>query len=244
VREHYPIIGRPATLISAATLATTAGLAASRLALAAAACAVAGLAAVAVVSTVSHHRALARITTLHADLRRALTDPVTGLPVRTVAEAHLHATTGTNLTVAVVDVDDMHSVNNTHGHDFGDAYLAHIAHALRRATAPGDLVARLGGDEFLVITTDPPARLAAALDRQLTKPVRIGDRQILLAASAGICPIDGGSARTAVGRADRAMLRAKRERAITAVHDPTRDSDPPPPGTRPTQRDRDRTTRR
>ena len=51
MREHYPIIGRPATLISAATLATTAGLAASRLALAAAACAVAGLAAIAVVTS-------------------------------------------------------------------------------------------------------------------------------------------------------------------------------------------------
>lgn len=239
MRAPVPLIHRPATLISAATLATTAGLAASGLPWAAATVAVAGLALVAVTSTIGHHRALARLSELHAQLRAALTDPVTGLPVRAVAEQHLTGATGTGLTVAVVDVDDMHGINNTHGHDFGDAYLAATAHALRQVTAPDDLVARLGGDEFLVITATGPDRLAAALDRALTAPVRIGGRQILLAASAGICPVGGGPAHVALGRADRAMLRAKRQRAITAIWNPAEDGEPPPAGTRPTRRVRD-----
>ncbi|MBI1758144.1 MAG: GGDEF domain-containing protein [Actinobacteria bacterium] len=190
-------------------------------------------------------RATRRVEQLRAELAVALTDPVTGLPVRRPAETHLDRATGL-VSVAVVDVDDLRGVNNTHGHLVGDAYLAGIADRLSTLTAtdpPGaGLVARLGGDEFVVITRRDPQDLAAAL-RALTWPrLCLGDRELPVRFSAGICQLPGGDAHTGFGRADLAMYTAKRGGGGVAVYDPDRDGSPHPPGVRPTHRTRDRGT--
>jgi hypothetical protein len=99
-----------------------------------------------------------RAGALDAELADANTDPVTGLPVRRLAERHLTHAVGVELTVAVADVDDMHEINNGHGHQLGDDYLAGIAHRLDQITVDGDLLARLGGDARVGRRHPPPPR--------------------------------------------------------------------------------------
>jgi diguanylate cyclase (GGDEF)-like protein len=54
------------------------------------------------------------------------------------------------LTVLFVDIDELKIINDTYGHDRGDAAIRRIAEALKLATRASDVVARLGGDEFIV----------------------------------------------------------------------------------------------
>jgi diguanylate cyclase (GGDEF)-like protein len=189
------------------------------------------------------HTAQARITNLQAELADATTDPVTGLPVRRLAEAHLTDTDpATTLSVAVIDVDDMHGINNSHGHQFGDAYLAGIADQLHALALPGDLVARLGGDEFVYITDRAPQALARTLATATHGPITIGDKAVPMQLSIGIYHVPGGDPHTALGCADLAMYTAKRRRSGIEHYDADRDGTPLPPGVRPPVRRRDRHT--
>ena len=147
-----------------------------------------------------------RIADLQTELAEANTDPVTGLPVRRLAERHLAAAVGVELSVAVADVDDMHGINNGHDHQFGDAYLAAIADRLDGLAEDGDLVARLGGDEFVIITTRSPLALAHALTAAARQPVTIYGIEMPVQLSVGIYHMDGGDAHTGLGRADLANV--------------------------------------
>jgi diguanylate cyclase (GGDEF)-like protein len=186
--------------------------------------------------------ATARITQLEAELAEAYTDPVTGLPVRRLAERHLTNAIGVQLTVAVTDVDDMHDINNSRDHQFGDEYLAGIAQRLQQAAGDGDVLARLGGDEFVIITTRTPLALAHALADVMRQPITINGTDMPVQLSVGICRLFGGDAHLGLGRADRAMYTAKRRRSGIEHYDPARDGQPQPPGVRPAVRHRNRHT--
>lgn len=84
----------------------------------------------------------------------ALRDPLTQLGNRTALHAQLSRLlrgAGCHpVALALLDLDDFKDVNDTHGHDTGDAVLREVARRLDRAAPPGALVARLGGDEFAV----------------------------------------------------------------------------------------------
>jgi diguanylate cyclase (GGDEF)-like protein len=186
--------------------------------------------------------ATARIAQLETDLAEAHTDPVTGLPVRRLAERHLTHAVGVELTVAVADVDDMHGINNGHDHQFGDEYLAGIARRLQQVAGDGDVLARLGGDEFVIITTRTPDALTRALAAVIREPISINGTDVPVRLSVGICRLFGGDAHLGLGRADRAMFTAKRRRSGIEHYDPARDGQPQPPGVRPAVRPRDRRT--
>jgi diguanylate cyclase (GGDEF)-like protein len=80
-------------------------------------------------------------------------DPLTGLPNRLLFQERLDeiCTGGGVFALLLLDIDDFKPVNDTLGHDAGDALLCAFADRLRGATRSDDFVARLGGDEFAVI---------------------------------------------------------------------------------------------
>lgn len=100
----------------------------------------------------------------------ALTDPLTGFPNRRYVIERIEqewAASSRNkrpLSCMVIDVDAFKSVNDSHGHDVGDAVLRETALALKSGLRSHDVISRIGGDEFLVICpeTDLPSALICA----------------------------------------------------------------------------------
>ncbi len=105
-------------------------------------------------------------------LQAAITDPLTGCHNRrfldqvTERELQRHARFGLPLSLLFIDVDRFKQVNDTLGHDAGDAVLQYVARFLKRHIREADYVFRWGGDEFLVLitcTAEEAQRKAAAL---------------------------------------------------------------------------------
>ncbi len=153
---------------------------------------------------------------------RALRDPLTGLAnrdlLKELLEAALARTERDQLPVAVVfiDLDDFKSVNDTHGHDAGDAVLRETARRLVSIMRAADVVARVGGDEFVIVyelgDLNPEA-LIARINRTLCEPIAISDTVAVY------CPASMGHADTrTVGRNLAALLTA----ADTAMYDEKR----------------------
>jgi len=91
----------------------------------------------------------------------ALTDAITQLPNRRALMEEMRRRLaslereGGALAVAFVDLDQFKAINDRHGHDVGDQFLAAIAGRMQAALRAGDFVARLGGDEFVVLSHTP-----------------------------------------------------------------------------------------
>ncbi|GIJ47097.1 hypothetical protein Val02_39830 [Virgisporangium aliadipatigenens] len=120
-----------------------------------------------------------------------------------------------------IDLDRFKHVNDTMGHDAGDALLTAFAALLRRCVPASDAVARLGGDEFAVLLTgvrsaDDATAVARRLIGELTEPLRINDRGVYARASIGVAVAgrddDAGSL---MRHADLAMFSAKRRKVGT-----------------------------
>ena len=156
---------------------------------------------------------------LHELGRLLITDPLTGLYNRRyfLARLDLELAAGAPLTVGILDLDGFKRVNDTLGHERGDAVLRACAEYLR-ARLPGALVARLGGDECaLLFPGQPAAAVALTLGPVLTAlPEGLGlpDLGTPLQASVGLAahPADGSTGPALLRAADAAMYWAKRER--------------------------------
>lgn len=151
-------------------------------------------------------------------------DTLTGLPNRTqLAQRMQHAmlsATRTHRVMAVmfVDLDRFKLVNDTLGHEAGDALLKVVAQRIMEALRPGDTVARYGGDEFVVILADiadtrDTDRLVDKLLAQLIMPTRIAGRELYVTPSVGIAmyPGDATDAESLLKYADAAMYFAKEQ---------------------------------
>ena len=162
-------------------------------------------------------------------LRLAVIDPLTGLYNRRYAMTYLAgiagraADTGRTYAVMVADLDRFKAVNDTHGHQAGDAILTEVGRRLRDNLRSFDLVARIGGEEFLIAlpeTSYEAARIAGERLRRVTSdtPIKIGnDREITVTLSIGVA-VSGTSELSApetvsgiLERADIALYAAKRE---------------------------------
>jgi two-component system CheB/CheR fusion protein len=117
----------------------------------------------------------------------------------------------------LLDVDYFKQVNDTIGHDAGDALLMEIAARLRAVTRAGDTPARLGGDEFAVLLPGLTGEEGAAarisqIHATLSKPVLFRGHQLHAGISAGMTlfPADGADAPRLMKNADLALYEAKR----------------------------------
>lgn len=116
----------------------------------------------------------------------------------------------------IIDIDHFKQVNDTHGHDVGDALIAEFARALRAAVRQTDFLARLGGDEFVVIYPFTPLthaysyaeRLRKQLPRELALPKGV---MLPLRWTGGISAMGDTDSNfdEALWRADQALIRAK-----------------------------------
>jgi diguanylate cyclase (GGDEF)-like protein len=123
---------------------------------------------------------------------------------------------GKNLAVLFIDIDRFKVINDSLGHDAGDALLIEIGSRLRQDLRGGDLVARLGGDEFVVILEDASSRerveaVARKILAVVNQPLRLRGLECRTTASVGIAlfPQDGEDELTLTKNADMAMYRAK-----------------------------------
>jgi diguanylate cyclase (GGDEF)-like protein len=118
--------------------------------------------------------------------------------------------------VLVMDLDRFRIVNDTLGHDAGDAVLREVGERLRAAVRATDLVARLGGDEFVVIApgvdADSVDLVARKIASALERPLAIGASTVDVDASIGfaLLPEDAGSPRDLLRLGETAMYAAKR----------------------------------
>lgn len=119
------------------------------------------------------------------------------------------------LCVALLDIDNFKKLNDTLGHDAGDAALIHLATVIRETMRPQDTVARFGGEEFIIILPDTSVEDAQTaivrLQRELTRRIFLhnNDRR-LITFSAGVTHLQPGDTQGSVTkRADEAMYAAK-----------------------------------
>jgi diguanylate cyclase (GGDEF)-like protein/PAS domain S-box-containing protein len=130
-------------------------------------------------------------------VRRAFTDPLTGLPNRRAPTDRLrHAVAlsrrrGLQVGLVHLNIDRFKAVNEALGHEAGDLLLSQVADRLRWSTRVEDTAVRLGADEFLVVAEDVEDLdgLRALADRLLSvldEPFVVSEREIVLSASVGL----------------------------------------------------------
>ena len=149
-------------------------------------------------------------------------DPLTGLPNRLLLaecleQAIVHAQHSSLMTgVIYIDLDGFKFVNDTLGHEAGDALLQQVAERLNTRVRPADTLARMGGDEFMLVVPDmsaPEAAMSVAerLAEVLQDPFHIAGHPLYITASMGISlyPQDGANVSALRRAADSAMYDAK-----------------------------------
>lgn len=147
-------------------------------------------------------------------------DALTSLPNRALLQDRLDAMVGSfreteTGALLILDVDNFKTINDTLGHDAGDALLCTFAHRLRAALDESDLVARTGGDEFAIIvdaaTEQDVHNAAERIFAQLREPFCHEGRLLECGASIGasLIPRDGNSRSEIMKAADIALYAAK-----------------------------------
>jgi diguanylate cyclase (GGDEF)-like protein len=151
-------------------------------------------------------------------------DSLTGLPNRETFNQLLHFAIEAarryerQFAVLFVDLDRFKIINDSLGHEAGDALLMEIANRLRRDLRSSDVIARLGGDEFVVILEQTAERgdieaIARKLLSTVSEPVQLSGHECQTTASIGIAmfPVDGSDVHTLTKNADMAMYLAKED---------------------------------
>lgn len=128
-------------------------------------------------------------------------DALTGLPNRVLFRQDLEKrlqtaqSGGQSAIVLLLDLDGFKDVNDTLGHDVGDALLQAVAGRLTKLGERGDMVCRLGGDEFALLSTglsEEEARgLADRLMETISQPYHVGELEIKIGTCVGVAISEG-----------------------------------------------------
>jgi diguanylate cyclase (GGDEF)-like protein/PAS domain S-box-containing protein len=129
--------------------------------------------------------------------------------------------------VLFMDLDEFKIINDSLGHEAGDALLTLVARRLKGCLRPEDSLARFGGDEFVVLIEDiegpeVAVRVAERITEELERPFFLEARELFAPSSIGIGLGDAGTKtpEALLMDADTAMYRAKEEGGTFKVFDP------------------------
>lgn len=154
--------------------------------------------------------------------QQARVDTLTGLPNRRSLRERikraltLRSMRGDELAVMFVDLDHFKEINDSLGHDVGDALLVQVAGRLQDHMPPGGVVARMGGDEFTVLLATAQAateaeRVGRVLLEALSEAFEVAGERVYVSASIGVslAPRDGVEIEALFKHADLALYEAK-----------------------------------
>ncbi len=154
----------------------------------------------------------------------AMTDPLTELKNRSyfmqelerLTELYFEDKQNNYFSVVLLDIDYFKKVNDTYGHQAGDAVLVEVAKSLRKNVFESDIVGRYGGEEFVIlfpnVNLNDAMRICERLRRKLeSKTITHDSKKIKITASFGVTQISGNSdkANLMLERADTALYEAK-----------------------------------
>lgn len=155
--------------------------------------------------------------------RLAHFDSLTGLPNRVLFNLRLeHAIEKTKrtreqLAILFIDLDNFKDINDTLGHNAGDAALKMVTKRILRVLREQDTLSRMGGDEFTLMIEDisdplDVGYIAEKILESLQAPLTLDNTERLLSASIGIAihPSDGEEQEVLLRNADMAMFEAKK----------------------------------
>lgn len=152
----------------------------------------------------------------------AVRDPLTGLYNRRRFDEKLHEYTavcrqsGRRFALMIIDADHFKHVNDTYGHQTGDAVLRHLAGLIAGCVRSTDFVARFGGEEFVVLLPEPSDREEGRL---VAEKIRLavghapfpGVGHLTVSIGLAFCHGGGEPLATILERADKALYQAKQE---------------------------------
>jgi two-component system cell cycle response regulator len=186
-------------------------------------------------SQLRRHRYAERLrANVDMSMELAFTDELTGLFNRRYMEGHLStlvdqaAHRGKSISVLIFDIDHFKAVNDTHGHDTGDAVLQQFGRRLKQNIRGLDMACRHGGEEFVLVLPDTDQAIAYRVAERLRKimasaPFDMGDKPgtLNITVSVGVASLEhhDDSPETILKRADQALYKAKQEGRNRVVSD-------------------------
>jgi diguanylate cyclase (GGDEF)-like protein/PAS domain S-box-containing protein len=147
-------------------------------------------------------------------------DALTGLPNQTMLKKHIETVINNTrhrlepLSLAFIDLDRFKLVNDTLGHDAGDALLGIVTKRLKTCLRSTDLLARMGGDEFGILMLgdrEYVTRVTRKVLESFNQPFYLNGHEVSISACMGVAnfPSDAETTTDLIARADLAMFRAK-----------------------------------
>ena len=172
----------------------------------------------------THISTLEGLKDTHQQLTQlASTDPLTGLPNRRaflekVDEYISHPEHARDESaILFLDLDGFKPINDSEGHDVGDAVLCAVAKRIENSIRRSDIAARYGGDEFTIClrgidSKDGIERIAQQLSTSISTPIHVDSKGYSVSVSIGISmyPEHGNDILTLLEKADSAMYEVKR----------------------------------
>ena len=158
-------------------------------------------------------------------IEMAVKDPLTNLHNRRYFEMHFASlfeksvASNKPITAMMCDIDKFKAVNDTHGHDVGDAVIAEVANRIRKNVRNVDIACRYGGEEFVIIMPDTDIAYAHFVAERIRREVEEhpviagnGSKQIYTTISMGLSCIEplSDTPQDLMKRADTALYAAKR----------------------------------
>lgn len=153
----------------------------------------------------------------------ARTDAVSGLANRRAFDERMQAwvqegVSGLRKTLALLDLDGFKAINDSHGHDVGDAVLQTVSQRVAQSLREGDFVARIGGDEFAILFKPTPHAIPANrfehIAQAINAPMDIQGHKLSVGVSIGAAELEpNDDLLSFFRRADERMYGVKQSRS-------------------------------